>query len=163
MIIDHIIPFIDAFAYVMDKYVNLKIKPGEPFYSNGMETFFQESVTSVVALQGKDLSGFVSISFPHVLLFDAACELLSGDKKEARESCESLGGEIVNMVSARGKDVLKKSKGIVFKTSVPSIGKTGFKDRLSKKKTPAVVIPFRVLGKEHIYFSFQIEKESRSA
>jgi hypothetical protein len=79
MNIDYIIPFIDAFAYVMKHYMKLTVTPGEPFYSSGLGTFPKEAVSCVVALNGKTLDGFIAISFPRELLLDTACYLFSHD------------------------------------------------------------------------------------
>ncbi|MBI9091398.1 MAG: chemotaxis protein CheX [Desulfobacterium sp.] len=161
MIIEHTTPFIDAFAYVMTHYVKLRVKPEEPFFSTGKEETLTDRVTSVVELTSKGFEGFLSISFPRSLLQEAACKLLSNDEEMARENYLSLACEIVNMISARGKDRLK-TQGIGFKVSLPIIDAKGIKDRITKIGKPALVIPFSVKGKGLIFFSLQIEKEARS-
>jgi len=111
-------PFLSSLMNVLSTMADIQTKPGRPQLKHDCKS--RGEVTGMIAMQGQQATGSLSISFEQSAIFYIAKKMLKEDFNTMNCVIADLVGEITNMVSGGAKRVLGDS-GYAFDMTQPSV------------------------------------------
>ena len=98
MQVKYIQPFISSTVKVFKEFLDVEIKPGQPFIFNHSENKYRYDISGIIGIGGHTM-GIVVVSFPKLVALDLASRVTGQKIKIFDDSVIDLVGEIVNMIA----------------------------------------------------------------
>ena len=138
MQVKYIQPFISSTVKVFKGFLDVDIKPGQPFIFNHNENKYSYDISGIIGIGGHTM-GIVVISFPKMVALDLATKITGQVTKIFDDTVIDLVGEIVNIIAGNAKKGLEQYQLVI---SLPSIVKGVNHQITGITGVPMIGIPF---------------------
>lgn len=138
MQVKYIQPFVSSTVKVFKEFLNVELKPGQPFLFNHLENKYSYDISGIIGIGGHTL-GIVVVSFPKLVALDLASRITGQSIKIFDDTVIDLVGEIVNIIAGNAKKGLEQYQLII---SLPSIVKGVNHQITGVSGVPMIGIPF---------------------